>query len=234
MWEEKSVSVVLPAYNEEKNIAKVVKEFLEEETVDEVLVVDNNSTDRTAEEVKKTGGRLIQETRQGYGFALRRGLREAQGEFIVLCEPDDTFIPSDIRKLLAYSNDAELILGSRTSKDFIWRGANMDFAMRWGNWCVAKLLEFLFNGPSLTDVGCTMRLIKKESLLRIQDKFTVGASHFSPEMMILAIREGLRVVEIPLNYRKRVGVSKITGERKDAILLGIRMIGLIFQYRFFR
>jgi len=232
MWQGKAVSIVLPAYNEERNIASSVAEFLKEEAVDEVLVIDNNSTDRTAEEAGKTGARLVRETRQGYGFALRRGLREAKGEYIILCEPDGTFVPSDVQKLLIYSGDADLVLGSRTTKGFIWGGANMGFFLRWGNWWVAKLLEFLFNGPSLTDVGCTMRLLKKEALGRIQDKFTVGGSHFSPEMMILAIRNGLQVVEIPLNYRRRIGTSKITGHKGNAFLLGLRMIGLILRYRF--
>jgi hypothetical protein len=97
---------------------------------------------------------------------------------------------------------------------------------------VAKLLEYLHNGPCLTDVGCTLKLIKKESLKKIVNKFTVGKSHFSPEFMTLCILNNIKCVEIPVNYRPRIGTSKITGEFWKAFKLGWIMIGLIIKYKF--
>ncbi len=105
MWNGKSVTVVLPCFNEEPNIGKAASEFLAIEAVDEVLVVDNNSTDRTAEEANRAGARVITETRQGYGFAIRGGLEKAEKDLVVICEPDGTFVPEDIYKLLSYSAD---------------------------------------------------------------------------------------------------------------------------------
>ena len=211
MYKGKKVSVVMPAYNEEEYIAEAVKEFSSIPEVDEVIVVNNNSTDRTKELAIKAGAIVVDEEKQGYGYACQRALKEASGDLIILVEPDGTFSAHDIEKFLAYSNDFDFVIGSRTSKEMIHEGANMGKFLRWGNWILAKMIEVLFNAPSLTDVGCTYRLIKRDALEKIKDKFTVGGSHFSPEMMILAIRSRIPMIEIPVNYKERKGSSKITG-----------------------
>ena len=231
MYEGRKVSVVFPAYNEAAGIEAAVAEFLGSPYVDEVIVVDNNSTDGTAELAARAGARIVREPRQGYGFALQRGMREASGDLIILAEPDGTFTARDILKLLAYADDFDLVLGTRTTRELIWREANMGWFLRVGNWAVAKLLQVLFGGPSLSDCGCTLRLIHRPALLRLIDRFTVGGSHFLPEMVILALADGLRVIEIPVNYRGRVGQSKITGSRIRALSVGLRMLGLIMAYR---
>lgn len=231
MYGEKQVSVVLPAYNEEAHIRTAIEEFLATGVVDEVVVVDNNSRDRTAAEVRRTSAVLVTETAQGYGHALRRGLREATGDLVILAEPDGTFVGRDVLKLLAYSQEFDMVCGTRTTRELIWQQANMGWFLRVGNWAVAKLLQVLHDGPSLTDCGCTMRLIHRAALGEIQHKLTVGASHFLPEMVILALHSGLRVIEVPVNYRGRVGESKITGTLKGTLRTGVRMIGLILRYR---
>jgi glycosyltransferase involved in cell wall biosynthesis len=231
MWKTFRISVVFPAYNEEEYISKAVADFRELGVVDEIVVVDNNSKDRTAAQAAAAGARVIQEAQQGYGCAIRRGLKEASGDLIVVCEPDGTFQAKDLWKFLAYCEEFDFVLGTRTSKALIWNGANMGYFLKWGNWAVGKLLEFLYNGPSLTDVGCTYRLIHREALLKIQDQFRVRASHFSPEMMLVAIKNGLSTVEIPVHYRPRVGVSKITGNKLRAFSLGLKMIALILGRR---
>jgi glycosyltransferase involved in cell wall biosynthesis len=231
MYGDKRVSVVLPAYNEEEHIRTAVEDFFVPGVVDEVIVVDNNSRDRTAEEAGKTRARLLTEKAQGYGHALRRGLREATGDLVILAEPDGTFVGRDVLKLLAYSDDFDMVCGTRTTRELIWQQANMGWFLRLGNLAVAKLVQFLHDGPSLTDCGCTLRLIHKPALDRIQDRLTVGGSHFLPEMVILALKTGLRVIEVPVNYRGRVGESKITGTLKGTLRTGFRMIGLILKYR---
>lgn len=225
------VSVVLPAYNEAPGIAQAVRDFGEIEAVDEVLVIDNNSRDATAERAEGAGARVIHEPNQGYGNALRRGLAEAQGEYVVLAEPDGTFMGKDVLKLLAYADDFDLVLGTRTTRELIWHGANMGWQLRWGNWVVAKLLQVLFGGPSLSDCGCTLRLIRRGAADRLLPRFTVGASHFLPEMVCLGLLSGFRIIEVPVNYRNRVGQSKITGSMSTAVHVGAHMIGLILRYR---
>ena len=231
MWEGRQVSVVFPAYNEEAGIAAAVRDFLACPAVDEVVVVDNNSRDHTAALAAEAGGRVVTETRQGYGYALRRGLQEARGDYIVLSEPDGTFVGRDVLKLLAYAGDFDLVMGTRTTQELIWQEANMGWFLRVGNVAVAKLLQYLFGGPSLSDCGCTMRLIRRDAAAGMHDRLTVGGSHFLPEMVVLALLDGLRVIEVPVNYRGRLGESKITGSLKTALRVGLHMIRLILSYR---
>src|SRR5579859_7824676 len=233
MWLGNRVSVVFPTYNEEAGIAAAVADFGSLEAVDEVLVVDNNSRDGTAAKAERAGARVVKEPRQGYGNALRRGMAEAYGEYIVLAEPDGTFMAKDVLKLLAYADDFDLVLGTRTTRELIWHGANMGWQLRWGNWLVAKLLQVIFGGPSLSDCGCTLRLIRRAAANRLLPAFTVGGSHFLPEMVCLALLAHLRLVEVPVNYRDRVGESKITGSMQTAARVGWRMITLILRYRVF-
>ena len=231
MYGSRTVSVVLPAYNEEPNIRRAVDEFFATGVVDEVIVVDNNSRDRTLEQARQTTARVVQEAKQGYGNALRRGLRESTGDLIVMSEPDGTFVARDILKLLAYSEDFEMVCGTRTTQELIWEQANMGWFLRLGNWAVAKMIQFLYDGPSLSDCGCTFRLTHRAAVQRIIDDLTVGASHFLPEMVILALKNNLKIIEVPVNYRGRVGESKITGNLKGTLQTGFRMIGIILKYR---
>jgi glycosyltransferase involved in cell wall biosynthesis len=212
MYNNLTVGVVFPAYDEEQNIVSAVEDFFSTGAVDEIIVVDNNSKDRTAKLVRnKTKARLVSESKQGYGAALTRGLKESRTDLVILAEPDGTFLGRDVLKLLAYAEDFDLVLGTRTSKLLIWSGANMEWFLRFGNIAVAKLLEVLFNTPQLTDCGCTLRLVHRDKLPLFVDRLTVTGSHFLPEMVILARRAGLSMLEIPVNYRTRIGESKITG-----------------------
>jgi glycosyltransferase involved in cell wall biosynthesis len=202
------------------------------DAVDEVVVVDNNSSDDTAKRALAAGARVVRETRQGYGHALRRGLAEADADYVVLAEPDGTFVGKDVLKLLAYADDFDLVLGTRTTRELIWHGANMGWQLRWGNWLVAKLLQVLFDGPSLSDCGCTLRLVRRSAVDRLLPRLTVGGSHFLPEMVCLALLNHLRLIEVPVNYRGRVGQSKITGSMETTVRVGAAMLALIVRYRF--
>ena len=163
MWNGKRVSVVLMTYAERDSIRSVIENFFETGTVDEVLVVDNNAEPGTVEEVGRTEARLVHEPKQGYGHATRRGLLEASGDLVVLAEPDGTFLARDIFKLLVYSDECDVVFGTRTTRELIWAGANMAPFLRWGNWAVAKLIEALYNTSHLSDVGCTYKLLRRET-----------------------------------------------------------------------
>jgi glycosyltransferase involved in cell wall biosynthesis len=231
MWDGRKVSVVLMTYREKNSIRRVIEDFYATGFVDEVIVVNNNAEPGTSEEVSGTGAREVFEPKQGYGHATRRGLEESNGDLLIVAEPDATFLANDIQKLLVYSNECDVVFGTRTTKEFIWHGANMGFILRWGNWAVAKLVEVIFNTSHLSDVGCSYRLLNRETLGRIQDKFTVGGSHFGPELMLLVITSGVRWVEVPVNYLPRVGESAVTGDLRKALHLGIHMIFFILRFR---
>ena len=123
--------------------------------MDEIIVVDNNSRDRTAEETRLDARAAREETKQGYGNALHRGLREANGDLMIMSEPDGTFVARDILKLLAYSEDFEMVCGTRTTQELIREQANMGWFLRKGNWAVAKMVQLLYDGPSLSDLALT-------------------------------------------------------------------------------
>jgi SAM-dependent methyltransferase len=231
MWNGRTVSVVLGTYAERASIREVVNGFFATGVVDEVLVVNNNAEPGTREEVDKTRARQVFEPKQGYGHAYQRGLAEATGDLLVLAEPDGTFLPGDIVKLLTYADDCDAVFGTRTTRELIWTGANMGPFLKWGNWAVSKLVEVLFNTSHLSDVGCTYRLLTRETLEKIQPRFSVGGSHFGPELMLLVITSGARVVEVPVNYLPRVGESSVTGDLTKAITLGLQMIAFVLKFR---
>ncbi len=231
MWKNQTVQIIFPAHNEEENVYQAIQEFYATGYVDEVIVVDNGSTDGTKEKILATRARYLFEKMPGYGSALIRGLKESSADLVVTCEPDGTFAARDLVKLLIYSEDYDIVFGTRTSKSAIWSGANMNWLLRIGNVAVAKLLEYLFNGPCLTDVGCTLKLIKQPQLRSIINTLNVRKSHFQPEFMIRSILTSKKVIEIPVEYHPRQGVSKITGTFGKAALLGLTMVLFIVKMR---
>jgi glycosyltransferase involved in cell wall biosynthesis len=231
MWHGHTVSVILPTYNERDSIRDCIERFLKTGCVDEVIVVNNNAAAGTSEEVARTRAREVMEPAQGYGRAIRRGLSEATGEWLVICEPDGTFKPEDLFKLFAYAEDFDYVIGTRTTRELVWQGANMGFMLKWGNWFVAKMAEFLFDSTILTDVGCTFRMLKRGVLERISPGFTRTGSDFGLEMTLLVMRNRISFVEIPVNYMARVGVSSVTGSRRKTVALALAMMRLILRYR---
>ena len=132
MWNGRTVSVVLPTYNEKDSIAETIRAFEQLGIVDDILVINNNAVQGTSDEVATTGAREVLEPRQGYGAAIRRGIAEVDTDLICICEPDGTFNPRDLLKLLPFTEECELVVGSRTVSNFIWDGANMGAFLRWG------------------------------------------------------------------------------------------------------
>jgi len=231
MWNNRKVSVILPTYNEKDSMCASIEEFFSTGVVDEVLVVNNNAVEGTSEEVARTDAREIVEPRQGYGRAIRTGFERASGDFLIVSEPDGTFSGRDVLKLLAYSEDFDYVLGTRTTREMIWQGANMGFALKWGNWGVAKMAEFLFNASMLTDCGCTMRLISRSAYEKIEPCFTRTGNDFGLELTLLVIKHRIPLMEIPVNYRKRIGVSSVTGSMRKTVALALQMIWMILKFR---
>ena len=139
MYQGKKVSIIIPTYNEALSIAEVINGFFATGFVDEVIAVDNNARPPTETEIKKTKATYVKESEhQGYGYALMRGLKEATGDLLVMVEADGTFLPRDLQKFLLYSDDFDVVFGTRTSRATIWSGAFMPWVVRLGNWAMAK------------------------------------------------------------------------------------------------
>jgi glycosyltransferase involved in cell wall biosynthesis len=232
MWQNKRLVVVLPTYNEHLSIASCIARFEGLGIVDEVLVVNNNAHPATSPEVATTGAREVFESIQGYGAAIRRGLAETRdADLVCVCEPDGTFDPEDLLKLLPYTGDVDIVFGSRTVQEFILSGANMGTFLKWGNWAVAKLTEVLFNTVYLSDVGCTFRVLSRDAANRLEPLLTTNASALGYEMMLGAVSQRMPIVQIPVNYRERVGESSVTGSRWKAFVLGMEMIRMCVALR---
>lgn len=231
MWQGKTVSVVLPTYNEKDSIADCIRRFAALDEVDQVIVVNNNAAPGTSQEVATTDAFEIVETTQGYGAAIKRGLRETRTDLVVICEPDGTFAPEDLPKLLAFVPECDVVIGSRTVSNFIWNGANMGWFLQWGNWAVAKLIEVLYNTTYLSDVGCTFRVMTREHADRILERSQLDGSAYGLEMLLISVITKARMVQVPVNYHKRVGVSSVTGELGKTVALGMEMIALTFKMR---
>jgi dTDP-glucose pyrophosphorylase len=228
----RKVSVVIPAYGEAATIAGVVADF--RPLVDEVVVMDNRSPDGTGDLARAAGAVVHSRAFAGYGDALRQGMDAATGDVLVLVEADATFRAKDLGKLLEYLKDADMVVGTRTTRQMIEQGANMDGLLRWGNVVVGKLIEALWWSlePRFTDVGCTYRAIWRDAYLRIRPYLHRTDAAFSPEMMIEMLRLEGRVIEVPVSYyRRRGGASKHSSSRWHSVRTGLRMLGLILGKR---
>ncbi len=232
MWHDRTLAVVLPTYNEAGSIRACIEGFEALGIVDEIVVVNNNAHPDTSPAVAPTGAREVFESRQGYGAAIRRGFAETSSfDLVCVCEPDGTFDPSDILKLLPFLTDAQFVVGSRTVQTFIFSGANMGPFLRWGNWAVAKLTEVLFNSSYLSDVGCTFRVITREALDLVMPDFRNDKSAFGFEMLLHLVRHRVPLVQVPVRYLPRVGESSVTGDLGKTVRLGLGMIRMCLRER---
>lgn len=211
MFQQREVTVVVPAYNEEATIGEVVADFGAVAEVDRVVVVDNNCKDATAERARAAGGEVVTESAPGYGCAIRAGLDHAVAtgaDILVITEADGSFRGDDVPKLLNYLSDAAMVLGTRTTRQMVEQGANMDVLLRWGNVAMAKWLElcwYLPHEPRLTDVGCSYRALWADTWRTMGPGTREPGPSFSPEMICEAYRRGMRVIEIPVHYGARLG-----------------------------
>lgn len=221
-----NISVIIPAFNEEGSIGKVIAD-IPKALVQEIIVADNGCIDRTAEVAQAAGARVIWEERKGYGYACLAGIAALNAPAIVVfLDGDYSDFPSEMPLLVQpiLAGDAEMVIGSRI-RGVRERGALLPQA-RFGNALATFLIRLLFR-VRYTDLG-PFRAIRYDRLLAMdmQDK-TFG---WTVEMQVKAAKMGMRVCEVPVSYRKRIGQSKITGTVKGTILAGYKIITTIFRY----
>ena len=221
-----NVSVIIPAFNEADSIGKVIAD-IPKAWVQEIIVVDNGSLDQTAEVAHAAGARVVREARRGYGSACLAGIAALNApEIVVFLDGDYSDFPSEMPLLIQpiLADDAEMVIGSRT-RGVREKGALLPQA-RFGNALAVFLIRLLFR-VHYTDLG-PFRAIRYEQLLamKMRDK-TFG---WTVEMQVKAAKMGLRVCEVPVSYRKRIGQSKITGTVKGTILAGYKILTTILRY----
>lgn len=224
-----NIKVIIPAVNEGDSIAKVVSEL--PDSVSEVIVVNNGSVDDTVENAQKAGATVLTEEQRGYGFACLKGLdyvskQSKQPDIIVFIDGDYSDYPEELDKVVApiLEQNIDFVVGAR--KKSLREPGSMTPQQVFGNQ-LATFLMRLFFGAKFTDLG-PFRAIKYEKLkaLEMQDK-TYG---WTVEMQLKVLRKKMSYIEVPVRYKRRIGISKVSGTVKGTIFAGIKILGWIFKY----
>ncbi|WP_248724126.1 glycosyltransferase family 2 protein [Seonamhaeicola sp. ML3] len=225
------IKVIIPAYNEADSIAYVIKDI--PKLVNEIIVVSNNSTDDTEINARNAGATVLTEKRKGYGYACLKGMdyianQSDQPDIIVFLDGDYSDFPEELTQIVSpiIDDDFDFVIGARVKQ--LREAGSMTFPQIFGNWLATFLMKLMF-GSKFTDLG-PFRAIKYNKLLALEmeDK-TYG---WTVEMQLKALKKKLRYKEVPVNYRNRIGVSKVSGTVKGAIFAGIKILGWIFKYSF--
>ena len=222
MFKNKTVTIVLPAYNEDKTISNFINDLKSLDIYDEIIAVDNNSSDETKNEILKSSVTYINEVNQGFGAALKCGLDIVKTELILVCEPDGSFNAEDSLKLLEKSDYFDAVLTSRTNN-------KMSLYLKYGNIIYAKVVSLLFNGPKLNDVGSSLRLFRNEHYKIFKDTLKYQGPEFQLELTINLFKLNLNIIEIPVIYKKRVGKSNYTGNFNDSLKVAIKFTKVVIR-----
>jgi glycosyltransferase involved in cell wall biosynthesis len=225
---EQTVVVIIPAHNEERSIGRVVRD-IPRPPVSEIIVVNNRSTDRTAEEARAAGATVLSEARMGYGYACLAGIAHATlsaPRAVVFLDGDYSDFPGDLPLVVEpiLRGEADMVIGSRTLGERE-RGALLPQAI-FGNWVACLLIRTIW-GYTFTDLG-PFRAITLNALQRMdmQDP-TYG---WTVEMQIKAAKMKLRCTEVPVRYRKRIGTSKVTGTLAGTVKASVKILGMIAKH----
>lgn len=225
------IKVIIPAYNEQDSIAHVINDI--PKIVDEVIVISNNSTDKTELNAKNAGATVLKETKKGYGYACLKGLdyiskQKIKPDIIVFLDGDYSDYPEQLTEIVdpIINKDIDFVVGARVEK--LRESGSMTPQQVFGNWLATFLMK-LFFGAKFSDLG-PFRAIKYDKLLAIEmeDK-TYG---WTVEMQLKVLKQKMTYKEIPVKYRNRIGVSKVSGTVKGTIFAGIKILSWIFKYSF--
>ncbi|MFT5103619.1 MAG: glycosyltransferase involved in cell wall biosynthesis [Candidatus Latescibacterota bacterium] len=228
---QSSIVVIIPAFNEASSIGKVLADIPSE--VQEVIVVNNGSTDATVSVALEHNATVVHEDRKGYGYACLKGMeyiatKSKKPSIVVFLDGDYSDYPEELTKIVApiLEEKVDLVIGARVKR--LRESGSMTFPQIFGNWLANRLMWLIF-GSKFTDLG-PFRAINYNKLLALnmEDK-TYG---WTVEMQLKALKKKYSYREIPVNYRNRIGVSKVSGTIKGAIFAGIKILSWIFKYTF--
>ncbi|WP_373512264.1 glycosyltransferase family 2 protein [Persicitalea sp.] len=224
------IDVVIPAFNEENSVGNVVRDL--PESVREVVVVNNNSRDDTRQNAQAAGATVLDEPRQGYGYACLKGIDYLENkpnppEILVFVDADYSDYPGELTKIVDYllENNLDMVIGSRALGER--EAGAMTPQQVFGNWLATNLIE-RFYGVVYTDLG-PFRAIRFDKLLAM--KMVDTTYGWTVEMQLKAAKMGMAVGEVPVTYRKRIGHSKVSGTLKGTVLAGYKILSWIFKYR---
>jgi glycosyltransferase involved in cell wall biosynthesis len=222
------ISLIIPALNEEEPIAEVVRACLTTGLPDEVIVVDNGSTDRTAERARVAGAKVVAEPRPGYGRACAAGVRAVAPEcdIVVFLDGDGSDCPEFMERLVEpiVRGEQDFVIGSRTRGER--EAGSMNFQQIAAGRVAGVLLRILY-GVRYSDM-CPFRAIRRSALEKLAMKETTYG--WNLEMQMRAARARLRILEVPVNHRCRTGgESKVSGTLRGTFVAGFRIVATLFR-----
>jgi len=200
MWGKKTVAVIIPALQENIQIFDVIQDFDSTGYVDEILIVGNGEGKNAQNEIKQTRAKYVSQRSPGFGIAIREGINKTKADLLIITEPNGSFKGKDILKLLSYSDDFDMVFGSRTHLPLIQKGSGMTFIRRIVDDLFGKLISFLFLGPPLTDVGCTFRLTSRNGWKKISRDCHRNDEMFITEWLVAAVKNKVKFIEIPVHF----------------------------------
>ena len=232
------ICIIIPTYNEEKNIELVISDYKKQKNVNNIIVIDNHSSDKTVEIARSCGVQVVtKDSNMGFAHSCVVGMKEAlktDSNIVVFTECDGTFSGIDIEKMTPYLANCDMVIGTRQIQVLTEKGNQNSILHVWGNYFLAKLMQLKYfsllhlSVVELTDVGCMHRCIKKDMLEKIIDEFTFANSEeviinnksglFAILMTMVGIENNLRIVEIPITFKKRLGISKTQADKTTKAL----------------
>ena len=226
MFKNKTVEIILPAYNEELSIKNYINDLEKLNIFDKILAVDNNSTDQTKNEILKTSAIYLSENSQGFGAAVKKGLSKASCDLIFISEPDGSFLSSDIFKLLDKIETYDVVFTSRTSN-------TIKIYLRVGNIIYGRFINLLFGGPKLSDAGSSLRLFRKDITKSLSPHLIYDGPELPMEITTSVLLKKVKVCEIDVSYTDRKGTSSYTGNFIGSLKVLLTFTKVVFL-KFFR
>jgi len=222
LYKNKTLSIILPALNEEHTVSNFINDLKKLEIFDEIIAVDNNSTDSTKKEILKNNVTYLFEKKKGYGAAVKKGLNHAKSDLLMVSEPEGSFSAKDSLLLLKYLEQYDAVFTSRTNNK------KMIFYLKYGNKLYAKFLSFLFKGPKLTDVGSSFRVFQKKHYDLFKNSLKYDGPEFQLELSINLFRLNIKIIELPIEHKARYGKSHYTGNFLDSLKVVLSFSKVVF------
>lgn len=227
------IGVIIPAFNEEKAIARVIEDIPKGGVADDIVVVNNNSYDRTGFEAEDAGAVVIDEENEGYGYACTKGINyfketaQNKPDIIVFMDGDYSYYPEEIIRLITpiMENECDMVSGSRILGERT--GGAIYLHEKLAVWLISRALNRKFN-TGYTDISHFMAIkFKKLQQLQLHEQ----TNGWSTEVFIKAIQAGIKIKEVPVSYRQRIGKSKISGNVFGLIASTVKSLSIISTFK---
>lgn len=225
MWNNKTVAVIFPVTDVKEQIKNVILEFDSTGFVDEIIVVDYASSEEIDKQIKKTRAQLVTVPSSKYSDLIESGMKSTKADLMIIADPDGTFEGRDLVKFLSYSDDFDIVFGSRTHVSLTHKKSGLTFSRRIANALLGKVISVLFLSPPLTDVSCAFRLINRKAWQKILRQSKLSSSLLIAEWILIAAKNHMRFIQIPVNFNSKPSKTITSQQSKPEIVIFLFIVG---------